>query len=77
MAEVQFRKGDLVRFRLGIRFVQGSIKEDRGPIGVKGRHLYLVEFLSEPLAISLSQIELPAIDLQLVGDTGNSARQPA
>ena len=61
MPEVQFRKGDLVRFRLGIRSVQGQVKEDRGPIGVKGRHLYLVEFLSEPQAVSLSQIELPAV----------------
>ncbi len=68
MPEVQFRKGDVVRFQLGIRSVQGEVKEDRGPIGVKGRRLYLVEFRSEPQSIALSQIELPADQLQAVRD---------
>ncbi len=48
MPESQFRKGDLVRFKLGTRSIQGEVKEDRGPIGIRGRHLYLVEFRSEP-----------------------------
>lgn len=48
MPKKQFRKGDRVMFRLGIRSVQGEVKEDRGPIGVRGRRLYLVEFRSEP-----------------------------
>jgi hypothetical protein len=69
MPEAQFRKGDLVRFRLGTRSVQGEVKEDRGPIGIKGRHLYLVEFPPEPRSLSLSQIELPADQLQSVRDT--------
>ena len=69
MPEARFRKGDLVRFRLGIRSVQGEVKEDRGPIGVKGRHLYLVEFRPEPQSVALSQIELPADQLQAVQDT--------
>ena len=69
MSEVHFRKGDLVRFRLGTRSIQGEVKEDRGPIGVKGRHLYLVEFRPEPQSASLSQIELPADQLQSVRDT--------
>ena len=64
MAAVEFHKGDQVKFRLGVRSVQGIIKEDRGPIGVKGRRLYLVEFQEEP--DSASQIELPAEELQLV-----------
>jgi hypothetical protein len=68
MPGVQFRKGDLVRFRLGTRSVQGEVREDRGPIGVKGRHLYLVEFRSEPQSAALSQIELPADQLQAVRD---------
>jgi hypothetical protein len=51
---------------LGTRSVQGEVKEDRGPIGVKGRHLYLVEFRSEPQSVSLSLIELPADQLQQV-----------
>ncbi len=66
MPENQFRKGDLVRFRLGTRSVQGEVKEDRGPIGVKGRHLYLVEFRPEPLSADTSHIELPADQLQPV-----------
>jgi hypothetical protein len=69
MREAQFRKGDPVRFRLGTRSVQGQVKEDRGPIGVKGRHLYLVEFRPEPESVSLSQVELPAEELQAVRDT--------
>ena len=64
MADRQFRKGDVVRFKLGIRPVQGEVKEDRGPIGVKGRHLYLVEYRPEARSPSLSQIELPADQLQ-------------
>ncbi len=66
MPETHFRKGDQVRFRLGTRFVQGEVKEDRGPIGIKGRHLYLVEFRSERHAVTLSQIELPAEQLESV-----------
>ena len=64
MAEVQFRKGDRVRFRVGARSVRGIVKEDRGPIGVNGRRLYLVEFQAEPE--SPSQIELPADELQSI-----------
>ena len=44
MRETQLQKGELVRFQYGTRTVQGEVKEDRGPIGVNGRHLYLVEF---------------------------------
>jgi hypothetical protein len=69
MSEARFRKGDLVRFRLGTRSVQGEVKEDRGPIGVKGRHLYLVEFRPERQSASLSQIELPADQLEALRDT--------
>ena len=64
MAETQFHKGDRVRFKLGVRSVQGIIKEDRGPIGVKGRRLYLVEFRADPP--STSQVELPADKLEAV-----------
>lgn len=64
MAERKFRKGDRVRFRFGLRSLEGVVKEDRGPIGVKGRHLYSVEF--HPDAESLGTIELPAADMQPV-----------
>lgn len=69
MPEPRFRKGDLVRFRLGTRIVQGEVKEDRGPIGVKGRRLYLVEFRFEPQSDFGSQIELPADQLESVQGT--------
>ena len=64
MAPAQFHKRDRVRFRLGTRSVQGMVKEDRGPIGIRGRRLYLVEFRADPP--SPSQIELPAEELQAV-----------
>jgi hypothetical protein len=66
MPESQFRKGDLVRFKFGLRFVQGEVKEDRGPIGIKGRRLYLVEFCPEPQSPEPFHIELPAEELQFV-----------
>jgi hypothetical protein len=64
MPEARFHNGDRVRFRLGIRSVQGVVKEDRGAIGIKGRRLYRVEFREE--LQSPSQIELPADQLQPV-----------
>ncbi len=69
MPEPRFRKGDFVRFRLGIRFVQGQIREDRGPIGVQGRHLYLVEFPADHPSSARSLVELPADQLQPEGDS--------
>ncbi len=38
MNDERFRKGDLVRFRLGIRSIQGVVKEERRRIEVKGRN---------------------------------------
>jgi hypothetical protein len=64
--EAQFHQSELVKFRLGTRSIHGEIKEDRGPIGIKGRHLYLAEFRPERQSVSLSEIELPADELQPV-----------
>ena len=64
MSKKHFKQGDGVRFRFGSRQVIGTIKEDRGPIGVKGRHLYLVLFDAEPNC--RAQIELPAEQLEQV-----------
>jgi hypothetical protein len=72
MSERRLRKGDLVTFRLGVRSVQGEVKEDRGPIGIKGRHLYAVEFRTGPQTESPSLVELPAEDLQLVKETAST-----
>lgn len=69
MPESRFRNGDLVRFKLGTRSVQGEVKEDRGPLGVGGRHLYLVEFRVEPQSESPSHIELPSDQIQLTQET--------
>ncbi len=66
MPRLQFHIGEMVAFRLGTRTVQGVVKEDRGPIGVKGRHLYLVEFHPEREPDSHSLIELPADQLESV-----------
>ena len=67
MAKTQFHKGDRVRFTLGTRGVEGRIKEDRGPIGINGRRLYLVEFGDGGHDDqSPSQVELPAEQLQAI-----------
>lgn len=68
MAEHRFRKGDIVKFETGLRTIQGVVKEDRRPLGIKGRHLYLVEFGPLLHADAPSLIELPAVELQLVRD---------
>lgn len=69
MPEPRFRRGDLVSFRFGTRSLQGKVKEDRGPIGIKGRHLYLVEFRLERESVSPSLVELPAEELEAVQGT--------
>lgn len=71
MPEVKFRKGDRVRFHFVNRFVEGVVMEDRGPIGIKGRRLYFVEFLPEIYAESPLHIELPAERLELIPDAAS------
>ncbi len=66
MSKQTFHNGQLVTFKYGSRSVQGVVKEDRGPIGMKGRVLYLVEFRPEPQAPDVSRIELPADQLKEV-----------
>ena len=41
------------------------------PIGIKGRHLYLVEFRIEPESESPSLVELPAEEMQAVQGTAS------
>lgn len=72
MSATRLRKGTKVRFQFGTRFVEGVIKEDRGPIGVKGRHLYLVKFAREPESEAPSEVELPAEEFQVTTDAGAS-----
>ena len=66
MAETRFRKGDRVKFHFVNRPVQGIVKEDRGPIGIKGRRLYLIEFPIESTTPVFAEIELPAERLTAV-----------
>lgn len=72
MRRNQLHEGDRVKFKLGTHSVQGRIKEDRGPIGINGRRLYLVEFRAEPE--SPSQVELPADELEAVTGTVATGR---
>ena len=58
--------GDSVRFRFGIRNVIGIVKEDRGPIGRKGRNLYLIQFsgglfVPEPFHIEIGADEFTVV----------------
>lgn len=62
MPQLRYHLGDQVTFRLGSRYLKGRVKEDRGPIGIGGRHLYLVEFHSE--VGYPSHVELPADQLE-------------
>ena len=55
--------GDGVRFRLGSRVLIGQVREDRGPIGVSGRHLYRIIY---ELGKDKYFIELPADQIAVV-----------
>ena len=66
MRERRFKKGDIVKYHAGTRMIQGVVKEDRGPLGLKGRHLYLVEFGPALYEDEPRYIELPAVELELV-----------
>ncbi len=68
MAENRFRKGDHIEFQFGIRFVPGVVKEDRGLIGMKGRHLYRAEFKMDSLSDEVSEVEMPAVEMRRIGE---------
>jgi hypothetical protein len=55
-----------VQFRYGIEDVNGVVTEDRGPIGVRGRRLYLIRFSAGPGYES--EVELPADQLRVLHD---------
>lgn len=57
----EIKVGVTVRFRYGTASVSGDVKEDRGPIGVGGRRLYLIKFQAG-LGFE-GEIELPADQL--------------
>lgn len=77
MSKKTFRPGQLVTFKFGSRSAQGVIKENRGPIGMNGRVLYLVEFHPEAQSSNVSHIELPADQLkELENSVSNESRSP-
>jgi len=66
MPDLRFHEDDRVRFKFGIRSLQGVIKEDHAPIGIRGRRLYLVQFHPEAQSATSSLIELPEDQLELI-----------
>lgn len=60
---VSLRVGDQVRFTMGRRELSGVILQDRGPIGVEGRHLYQVEVPQEPLEPTLMELREDEVEL--------------
>jgi hypothetical protein len=56
--------GDTVQFQSGGRSITGQVREDRGPIGVGGRRLYLVIF--EMGKDCWYRVELPAAELEVI-----------
>jgi len=57
-----FQVGDRVTFNLGDKQITGTIVEDRGRIGVKGRRLFAVRAKLDRVADSV--IEIPAEELK-------------
>ena len=58
--------GDRVRFMMGPNQFTGTVKEDRGAIGHKGRRLYLIHYSPEaPLVL---QLELPIKKFEVIRD---------
>ena len=71
MTSDKLRVGDEVRFRLAGRIVVGKVREDRGPIGVGGRRLYLIAYemgKGNPYTIELPRDEF---------EEGDPRREPA
>jgi hypothetical protein len=59
----RFKLGDWVRFPYGAADVFAQVIEERGPIGVKGRHLYRIQIdrdAEEPDAFELAEDDLQA-----------------
>ena len=71
----RYRVGDRVTFEFGGGKVIGTIIEDRGDIGVGGRHLYQIEVpmtAEEPMVF-----ELPEPVIELIPNGDQPKRKPA
>jgi hypothetical protein len=71
MSERRVAVGAEVRFELGGRTVTGKVREDRGPIGIGGRRLYLITY--ELDKGTSYQVELPRAHFEVV----TPQREPA
>ena len=54
----------MVRFRIGARSFTGQVREDRRPIGIGGRRLYLLEY--ELGKDNRYGIELPIDEIEVI-----------
>ena len=63
-SKASIKVGDQVRFMMGPNPVIGTVKEDRGPIGHKGRRLYLIHY--SPEAPVVLQLELPIEEFEVI-----------
>ena len=68
--------GDSVRFRFGIEDVTGIVKEDRGPIGRKGRNLYRIQFsgglyVPEPFHVELAAEQFTVVSPEDIAASGD------
>ncbi|HEY8504934.1 MAG TPA: hypothetical protein VIL46_10155 [Gemmataceae bacterium] len=57
----RYQVGDRVRFRFVLEEIEGTVTEDRGPIGVGGRRIYQV---TAPMDPEPMVFELPEEDLR-------------
>jgi hypothetical protein len=64
-----FREGDRVRLLWGYTEVEGTVVEDRGPLGRGGRRLYGVSFRVDDVSDPI-YTELPPEDLTLIARDG-------
>jgi hypothetical protein len=64
MSSANIQVGDKIRFRVAGRDLIGEVTEDRGPLGVGGRHLYHIVF--ELAEGNVYHIELPAVDIEVI-----------
>jgi len=58
------RVGDKVRFYFGKHPIIGQVREDRGPLGIGGRHLY--EIVYERGEGNVYIVELPAEEFEII-----------
>lgn len=72
MSEKRYKVGDIVQFPWGTRMIQGVIREDRGPLGIGGRHLYGIEFHVELEEEPTRYVELPAVEFELVEEPAST-----